>query len=110
MMRRRRIVRRAVSKPGRLVPAWAKYLKSRVVQLGPGQVMPWHTTGAREELLVGLLGVVDVCVRHASGRIARLPLAAGSTLFLPPRTPHGVVNESWQPARYLYVTGGRAAR
>lgn len=90
---------------GRVVPAQAKGLRAAVVGLRPGEVMDWHSTNTREELLVALAGWVRVEVRASSQKIQRLRLSAGSCSFLPTQTLHRVVNASRAIARYLYVTG-----
>ena len=70
--------------------------------------MPWHSTKRREELLVMLEGVVDLERRMSaaasSGRIVRVQVRAGQCCYLPPGTPHRLINRSRKPVRYLYVT------
>ena len=67
--------------------------------------MAWHTTGRREELLIALEGRLVVEARAQRRRMRRWPLAAGRTLFLPPRTEHRVLQTGAHPAHYIYVTG-----
>ena len=86
-----------------MVPAQTKGLRAAVVVLQPGEVMDWHSTHAREELLVALAGRVRVEVRSAH-RLRRLSLTSGMCAFLPRQTLHRVVNRSPAAARYLYVT------
>ena len=95
--------RRSCLRKGRVVPAAARGLRAAVVVLPPGGVMDWHSTHAREELLVALAGRVRVEVRSAH-RLRRLTLKAGTCAFLPRHTLHRVVNQSSLMARYLYVT------
>ena len=100
-----RIVRR-LEVPGRLVPRTAARLRSRSIRLAPGEQIEWHSTGAREELLIGLEGVVELERRDARNRTQGcMQLSSGQSLFLPRRVWHRVANRSRRPARYLYVTG-----
>jgi len=100
-----RIVRRRLARSGRIVPTSARHLRGGCVALRAGEVMPWHSTGAREELLIPLQGLLRLEIETA-GRRRRLALAPGHTMFLPRATTHQVVNASTRPARYVYVTGG----
>jgi quercetin dioxygenase-like cupin family protein len=102
-----RMVRRSLAKPGRVVPSNARHLRGRCVALRAGGVMPWHTTGAREELLIPLHGALRIEI-ETSGRRRRVAMTPGLTIFLPSATTHQVMNASSKPARYLYVTGGSA--
>jgi len=74
--------------------------------------MDWHSTRAREELLIALDGRIRVEVltsrRAAAPRTRQIPLNAGECLYLPRRTQHRVLNMSRTPARYLYVTAPAA--
>ena len=65
--------------------------------------MDWHSTGAREELLIALEGRVRV-ERRSRERVGAMALAAGLSLFLPSHTRHRVVNRSGTTARYIYIT------
>jgi len=94
--------RRSYLRPGRLAPQ-ARSLRARAVTLAPGGVMDWHSTEAREELVIALAGCVVLEVASASRRIGRL-LRQGWCAFVPARTRHRVVNRSRRRARYLYVT------
>lgn len=67
--------------------------------------MPWHSTGAREELLIALKGRVQIRTEDARGGARRLVLRAGRCAFLPTKTRHLVMNVSRRTASYLYVTG-----
>ena len=98
-----RPMRKTWRSDGRLAPASA-HLRSRAVRLRPGARMAWHTTGAREELLIAVQGGVIVETR-AQRRMRRTALAGGYALFLPPHVEHQVVNVGRSPARYIYVTG-----
>ena len=70
--------------------------------------MDWHSTRAREELLIALDGRLRVEVlasdRTPAPRARPIPLKAGECLFLPRHTQHRVLNMSRSPARYIYVT------
>ena len=76
------------------------------MRLRPGERVDWHSTGNREELLIGLDGVCELEVRQASRKSPRrLLLSTGQCIFIPRATPHRVINQSKAPACYLYVTG-----
>ena len=92
-----------VRKAGRLLPRRAAGLRGGVVVLRPGEVMPWHSTKSREELLIALQGSLQVETQR-SRRVRRIPLRNGQWLLLPRQTLHCVVNTSTKSARYLYLT------
>ena len=96
----------SLQREGRVVPRRTHGLRAAVIVLKPGAAMDWHSTGSREELLIGLGGRVQVEVRTAS-RKRRVGLPAGRCALLPRDTWHSVVNRSMRKARYLYVTAGR---
>jgi len=104
-MTRRLIRRRSFQREGRLIPRRARGLRAASVSLAPGQTMAWHSTGAREELLIALRGMVQLETRRSSLRCQRVVLKAGQCAFLPRQTPHRLINRSNMTARYLYVTG-----
>ena len=95
----------SLQREGRVIPRRARGLRAAVVVLKPGAAMDWHSTGSREELLIALVGRVQVEVRTAS-RKRRAGLQAGPCALLPQGTWHSVVNRSMRTARYLYVTAG----
>lgn len=100
------------NRPGRLVPAGARALRSRSIGLAPGRAMAWHTTGEREELILVMQGLVvlEVAGRaRAPGAGRRARLRAGAGMFLGPQTWHRVLNGSRGPARYVYVTAAPPA-
>lgn len=109
--RRANIVIRSYGAPGRLVPPRATGLRSRAVVLRPDKVMDWHSTGAREELLLVIRGVLQLEIEgSAVKRILRRPLRAGQCAFLPSQTTHRVVNRSTQRALYIYITAAARPR
>jgi len=93
----------SVRRAGRLLPRRAAGLRAGVVVLRPGEVMPWHSTKSREELLIPLRGSLRVESRR-SRRVRRIPLESGQCLLLPRQTLHRVINGSTKLARYMYVT------
>ncbi len=95
--------RRRYTAAGRLVPRSARGLRAGSVILQPGEVMDWHSTQKREELLIALRGTVRLEVRRAS-RVRGWMIRAGSCVLVPRRTRHRVVNRSAGAAHYLYVT------
>ena len=98
---------RSYQRHGRLVPREAKGLRAGAVVLRPGEMMAWHSTRDREELLVALSGQLQLeyCgSRTASPHACRRSLRAGQCAFLPRVTLHRVVNRSRTLAAYLYIT------
>ena len=93
---------------GLLTPWDARVLRARSVMLRAGAVMEWHTTGAREELLIAIAGAVEV-ETEGGGRRRRRRLLGGACCFLPQETVHRVVNRSRRLAHYLYVTAPRTS-
>jgi mannose-6-phosphate isomerase-like protein (cupin superfamily) len=79
-------------------------LRAAVVVLKPDGAMAWHSTKAREELLVPLAGRVVLETRTPLGACRRYALSRERCAWLPVRTLHRVVNDSRSEARYLYVT------
>ena len=96
---------RSYARPGRLTPAQNRGLRARAVQLKAGAIMPWHSTAAREELLLVLQGRALVEVVEPRQRLRPLRLAAEQSLWLPARTIHRVVNTARRALHYVYVTG-----
>ena len=95
---------RSAHRPGRVIPRRAEGLRAGVVVLQSGEVMDWHSTDDREELLIVLEGRVALEVQRMS-RIRRVALRNGHCALVPHRTRHRVVNRFRSAARYLYVTG-----
>jgi len=104
---------RSYRRAGRLVPPSAlsghrpggrrdRGLRAGSVVLTPGEVMDWHSTKGREELLILLSGRVqlEVDTQHRS----RFALRAGQCAYVPGRTKHRVLNRSSARATYVYVT------
>ena len=71
--------------------------------LKPGNAVEWHSTRQREELLLGVAG--SVRIDYGDERTRSMIMAAGQCVFLPPGTPHRVVNVSSSAAHYIYVVG-----
>ena len=92
---------RTLDRPGKLVPSSATRLRSRMVRLAPGQIMEWHSTKAREELLIVLVGRVTLELKDGAPK----QLREGRCAFVPSRTMHRVVNRTRAAAVYIYCTG-----
>ena len=92
-------------RPGRIVPAAAAHLRGRLVFLRPGDMMDWHSTGRREEVVIMLAGRAHLEVRGDSRRVRVSDMRLGQSVFLPQQTVHRLVNRSARSARYLYLTG-----
>jgi len=103
---RRRSPLRVVSyrRAGRVIPRRRVGLRVGAVILRRGERMAWHSTEAREELLIVFAGRVRLEVEGRGRRLRRRVVAAGSCAWLPSHTRHRVVNRARAPARYLYVT------
>ena len=72
--------------------------------LTPGEAMVWHSTRQREELLLVLLGRMELEWYTLRGTCRRMALKVGQCAFLPSEVLHRTVNRSRAPIRYLYVT------
>jgi len=104
-MKRRGVIRLgSYVRAGRLLPRRAAGLRAGAVALRPGEVMDWHSTKSREELLIALRGWLHVEIGRSRGAARRIRLKSGQRLFLPTHTLHRVVNRSSRQARYIYVT------
>lgn len=79
-------------------------MRAGAVVLRPGNIMDWHSTKSREELLITLQGLVQVEVKRPHRTPRRVPLKNGACLLLPPHTWHRVVNAAKKSAHYLYIT------
>ena len=90
---------------GRLIPRATRGLRAGSVALAPRETMPWHSTGVREELLITVAGRLVVEARPSPRATRRLAMRRGQAVFIPPHTPHTVVNHSRARAMYLYITG-----
>jgi mannose-6-phosphate isomerase-like protein (cupin superfamily) len=87
-----------------VIPRRVEGLRAAVVVLKPGGCMAWHSTQAREEVLIPLAGRVVLETRTLRGRQRCHALSTVRCAYLPARTLHRVVNASSTEARYLYVT------
>jgi mannose-6-phosphate isomerase-like protein (cupin superfamily) len=102
---RPRVLVSSLVRAGRLIPKRGRGLRASVVILPPGEVMEWHSTRGREELLVVLAGRVQVELQASPRRYIHRAVRVGQAAFVPRETRHRVLNCSRMPARYLYVTG-----
>ena len=93
---------------GRLVPTDAKGLHAGSVLLSPTEVMDWHSTHQREELLIILAGQADLEVQTPAHPVRRIPLRRGQSIFLAVETIHRIVNRSRRAVRYVYITAPAA--
>ena len=92
------------ARAGRLTPPRAKGLRAGAVRLAPGEIMEWHSTREREELIVVIAGRVALELQSIEGRRRIAPLAAGQSAFLPSHTLHRMVNRSRTAVHYIYIT------
>ncbi len=105
-----RLAKRRFDVPGRLIPNPTDGLRARCVWLLPEEAMHWHTTGAREELILVLEGQVRVETKPPRGRAKAMQACSGQSVFLPKGTAHRIVNLSRKSASYVYVTGQAASK
>ena len=74
-------------------------MRSGRVFLKPGMECGVHSTKAHEEILVFLGGQGTACVGDP---IAGIPVGQGKVLYIPPHTPHNIVNSGTEPFIYIY--------
>ena len=74
-------------------------MKSGCVILKPGESVGAHSTGDREEAIVILEGVVQVCLEGSRDMTAR----QNQLVYIPPRTTHDMKNTGLGVSRYMYV-------
>ena len=89
---------------GRLIPRRDSGLRAGAVILKPGDIMDWHSTLRREELIIVIEGRIVLEWQSTAGRQRAMSLSAGRCAFLPSRVMHRVVNGSKVAAHYLYIT------
>ena len=101
-----RVVRRSWQKPGCLVPPSAR-LRSRAMHVAPGEMVEWHSTDEREELLLVVSGTLLLDVETPAHRRAAREVQAGGAVYLPSHVRHRVRNQSRRRLVYVYVTAER---
>jgi len=74
-------------------------MKSGCVILKPGESVGAHSTGDKEEAIVILEGVVQVCLGAGRDMTAR----QNQLVYIPPRTTHDMKNTGAGVSRYVYV-------
>jgi len=73
-------------------------MRSGRVRLAPGKSIGLHNTEGNEELLVFLSGSGVALI----GRDTRLQVAAGNVAYIPPETPHNILNTGTEPLAYVF--------
>lgn len=82
-----------------VTPRESARLRSKLIQLAPGQEMPAHTTGpGREEVITCIFGTVRVRKGNEVHTVT-----AGEAIFIPENTLHAVYNREEDHALYCYV-------
>lgn len=82
-----------------VTPKESTRLRSKLVQLAPGEKMPFHTTGpGREEIITCIFGTIRV----RKGEEVHT-LRAGDAIFIPANTMHSIHNRDADHALYCYV-------
>ena len=90
-----------------ITPENSRHLSSKMVQLYPGEEIPWHTTGpGREEVIVCIYGKIEIArqtdATPAGGEVWST-LYSGEACFIPENCNHAVANTSDAGAQYAYV-------
>jgi mannose-6-phosphate isomerase-like protein (cupin superfamily) len=83
-----------IMKPPRTVT-----MRSGLVTLASGKDVGLHSTEKNEEMLVILEGQGEVELEG----FGRLKIAAGRTVYVPPKTRHNVFNTGTTALRYIFV-------
>ena len=80
-------------------------MRSGRVRLVPGKSVGQHSTHAHEELLVFLSGSGIALI----GESTRLQVGAGKAAYIPPQTPHDIVNTGTEPLVYVFCVAPAAS-
>jgi quercetin dioxygenase-like cupin family protein len=80
-------------------PPQSVAMRSGYVTLPAGASVGWHTTGAREELIIVLAGAGEARFRETPA----IAVGAGAAAYVPPQCEHNMVNTGPEPLRYIYV-------
>lgn len=90
-----------------ITPENSRHLSSKMVQLYPGEEIPWHTTGpGREEVIVCIYGTIEVAIQPPdapAGAPSWRAVPSGEAVFIPENTNHAVANTSDAGAQYAYI-------
>ena len=101
-MKREKIVCLCRAKGGTLLtPGGAGHLRGRVELKEPGEETGAHLAEGREEVLIVLEGTATV--ELGRGRVRRVRVRPGHSLFIPEGTWHNVRNLSGRVLRYVYI-------
>jgi quercetin dioxygenase-like cupin family protein len=73
-------------------------MRSGRVRLAPGKSIGLHNTKDNEELLVFLSGSGVALI----GQDTRLQVGAGKAAYIPPQTPHDILNTGTEPLVYVF--------
>lgn len=88
-----------------VTPKESTRLRSKLVQLAPGESMPAHTTGpGREEVITCIFGTLEVMTQRAGElAAAHATLTAGEAIFIGEDTLHEITNATEDHALYAFV-------
>jgi quercetin dioxygenase-like cupin family protein len=81
-------------------------MRSGRVRLAPGRSIGLHNTKANEELLVFLSGSGVALI----GQETRLHVGAGKVAYIPPQTPHDILNTGTEPLLYVFCVAPAVRR
>ncbi len=73
-------------------------MRSGRVRLAPGKSIGQHNTEGNEELLIFLSGSGVAQI----GEQTRLQVGAGKAAYIPPQTPHDILNTGTEPLMYVF--------
>jgi quercetin dioxygenase-like cupin family protein len=73
-------------------------MRSGRVRLAPGKFIGRHNTKDNEELLIFLSGAGVALI----GQDTRLQVASGKAAYIPPQTPHDILNTGTEPLVYVF--------
>lgn len=74
-------------------------MRSGRVFLKTGQECGAHSTKAHEEILIFLGGLGTA---HVGDPAESLSVGRGKVLYIPPHTPHNIINSGTEPLIYIY--------
>lgn len=90
-----------------ITPEDSRHLSAKMVQLYPGEEIPWHTTGpGREEVITVIYGTLEIARQNEgapAGATSWERFSSGEACFIPENCNHAVANTGDEGAQYVYV-------
>ncbi|MCK4717066.1 MAG: cupin domain-containing protein [Thermoplasmata archaeon] len=81
-----------------ITPEDSRYIRARCIVLQPGTEVGEHSSHEHEEVVIILEGEATVMVEGEERKVS-----GGNAAYIPPHTPHNILNRSSKPVRYVYV-------